>query len=177
MSVKSWILRKNKAWKLVIPDAEMKSLMARKPGEGKNCFTLKPTKRKNKVVYFTVDYQSGALPSVWKKVTLFPRGNTPAPPPPALSTQPDISDAQSLQDTQDAIDKVKAHWKKHASTTERLEGEINVKGRRGSLTLIQIPKVVKGKDALLCLFTTFDAEQPGGSPNPDGTGGGSSVRT
>jgi hypothetical protein len=173
MSVKSWY-GKRKGWKLNIPNAEMKSLMIDSSAKGKNVFELKPFIKKKKVVYFTVDFEDGALPARWRKVTLFPRGKKPAVLQPPLVLSDQATDVQALT----AVATVKKYWKDHLSTTERLEGEIDVDGQRASLTLIQIPKVVNGSKSLLCLFTTFDAiPLGGGAPNPDGTGGGSSVRT
>jgi hypothetical protein len=170
MSVKEWFDKKV-FWELTIRAADVASLMVPSSAPGKNRFKLKPAKKKGKVVYFTVAYKPGALPAVWKKVTLFPRGTTPAAPPPALPAQPTDLDLLA------AIATVKTQLQNCGSTTERLEGEIDVKidakTERASLTLVQIPKAVNG-EALLCLFTTFDANPGGSLPSPDGSGGGSS---
>ena len=168
MSVKDWVGKK-KFWELTIPSADVAPLMASTAGPGKNRFKLKPAKKKRKIVYFTVDYQPGALPAVWKKVTLFPRGTTPAPQPlPALPAPPTVLDLQG------AVGTVMNHLQDRGSTLERLEGEIDVNGTRASLTLVQIPKAVNGNEAVLCLFTTFDANPGGSLPSPDGSGGGTS---
>jgi hypothetical protein len=167
MSVRSWF-GKNKAWDIAVLSTSATPLAPAVSASSTRRFKLKPAKKKHKILYFTVDYAPGALPALWKKVTLFPRGNTPAPAPPALPAVPTQTDFMN------AAAAIRSHLKLHASTTERLEGEIDVSGERASLTLVQIPKAVNG-EALLCVFTTFDANRPGGSPNPDGTGGGHSV--
>jgi len=170
MSVNDWF-GPNKFWKLTIPAQELSSLMSPGQGANKNRFKLKPRRRDGEVVYFTVEFTGSALPAVWKKVRLFPRGDTPAPQPaPALSAQP--SDRQM----NDAAKAVKKFLNDHGSSTERLDGQIQVSGQAGTqlaaLTLVQIPNALNG-EALLCLFTTFDAIQSNQS-NPDGTGGGTS---
>lgn len=167
MSVISWF-GKNKAWDIAVLSSSATPLAPAVSASSTSRFKLKPTKKKGKIVYFTVDYAPGALPALWKKVTLFPRGNTPAPPPPALPPQPTQTDFMN------AVAAIRSQLNLHSSTTERLEGDIDVSGQRASLTLVQIPKAVNG-EALLCVFVTFDANQSGGSPNPDGTGGGHSV--
>jgi hypothetical protein len=169
MSVKDWFGKK-KFWELTIPTADLAPLMASTSGPGKNRFKLKPAKKKRKIVYFTVGYQPGALPAVWKKVTLFPRGTTPAAP-----LSPALPPAPTAMDLLGGVGQVKTQLDQRGSTIERLEGDIDVNGKRASLTLVQIPKAVDGNKALLCLFTTFDTKPLGGGvPNPDGTGGGSS---
>ena len=169
MSVKDWY-GGNKAWKLSLPTVEVAPLMAATSGPDKNIFKLKPTKKKHKVVYFTVDYKRNALPAAWKKVKLFPRGNPLAPQPASeLPAQPNSMELVA------AIGAVRNHLNDRSCSTERLEGDIDVSSQRASLTLVQIPKAVNGDEALLCVFLAFDANPPGGASNPDGTGGGSSV--
>jgi len=177
MSVQNWFGGK-KAWK-ISPTIGLSGLTVQTSGSGKNCFKLKPKWKKGKVVYFTVDYKRGAMPAVWKKVTLFPRGDTPAPVPqlPAPATPP-----LTASDVGDAATVLATYLQNHASTTERLEGDINVNGERGSLTLVQVPNSVQipdapnGSEALLFVFLKFDIDRPPESnSNPDGTGGGHSV--
>jgi hypothetical protein len=177
MSVKDWFGKKSgktKAWDILDIDASLPVGLFFPAGSGKNRFKLKPTKKKKKVVYFEVDYKSGALPAMWKKVRLFPRGNTlPPQPVPALSSPPTSIELITARGA------VKNFLAAHGSSTERLEGEIDVNSNGGkerlSLTFVQIPKAVGGNEALLCLFVTGDANRLDGSPNPDGTAGGGSV--
>jgi hypothetical protein len=176
MSVNDWFDNKV-VWDLSDPNRSLISLMApgTEDGMGNNRFKLKPKWRKGEIAYFTVNLKDSDLPAVWETVTLFPRGNVPAPAPvPALAADPDETAIQI------AVDKVKTHLANHPSTTERLEGEIDMDGKRGSLTLLQIPNAfpldagADGNEAFLCMFVTFDPVQPGAS-NPDGTAGGHSV--
>jgi hypothetical protein len=178
MSVKDWFgknkLGKHKAWDIVDIDASVPAALFFAPAPGKNRFKLKPTIKEKKVVYFSVVPKPGALPAMWKKVRLFPRGNTlPPQPAPALSAPPTSIELITARGA------VKNHLAAHGSSTERLEGEIDVNSNGGkerlSLTFVQIPKAVGGNEALLCLFVTGDAKRLDGSPNPDGTAGGGSV--
>ena len=174
MSVNDWFDNKV-IWDLSDPNASLESLMApgTEDGMGNNRFKLKPKWRKGKIAYFTVNLKDSDLPAVWETVMLFPRGNVPAPAP-ELPAERDEADIQG------AVDEVKAHLANHASSTERLEGEIDMNGTRASLTLVQIPNAfpldagADGNEAFLCMFVTFDKVQPADS-NPDGTAGGHSV--
>lgn len=178
MSVNDWFGNKM-VWSLTDPANSLAPLMSpgTTTGTGNNRFKLKPKWKKGNIVYFTVNCKPGDLPAVWKTVTLFPRGNVPAPPPaPALPDQP------TTEDITTAVGKMRIHLNSHASTTERLEGEIDVNGKRGALTFVQIPNVFPvpnaataevANEAFLCMFVTFDTAQQGS--NPDGTAGGHSV--
>jgi hypothetical protein len=167
MSVNDWFGPK-KYWQLTLPVAELAPIMASGQGATKNRFKLKPRKKDGKIVYFTVDFKGSALPAVWKKVRLFPRGNTLAPQPaPPLSAQPTAREAL------DAVAAVRKYLNDHGASTERLDGEIMVNGELAALTLVQIPHAVGGTEALLCVFITFDAVRLAAS-NPDGSGGGHS---
>lgn len=176
MSVNDWFDNKV-IWDLSDPNDSLESLMApgTQDGMGNNRFKLKPKWKKGKIVYFKVNCKDGDLPAVWESVTLFPRGNVPAPAPvPALPADPEPEAIQF------AVDALKDHLANHSSTTERLEGEIDMNGERASLTLVQIPNAfpldagADGNEAFLCMFVTFDKIRLADS-NPDGTAGGHSV--
>jgi hypothetical protein len=181
MSVNDWFGPK-KFWKLDLPTPEVSPLFATGQGPSKNRFELKPKRKDGQIVYFTVDFKGTALPAAWKKVRLFPRGDTPVPPPaPALPAQP------TPQQRLDAIKDARQFLIDHGASTERLDGQIDTPNGLSTLTLIQIPDAIPyppnvaphpnapNGEALLCLFTEGD-DKPlqGQASNPDGTGGGSS---